>query len=371
MRYQTISHPAARTLCTSPSVIVPTVRSAQPGSTVRCPRIRARLAVVGCALRPTPASHRGANRASVPHPAGEGNASGARPCRCDLRKRHRANPPPTYLMVRCRVCLLTDCPLWRASPPAPCHPSSRFRPSNRLLSSLRLANTSANIVETAATLGISGRRWRRTTMRAERDSMTGMHAHAPALGGEECSDTTPSLNDGKDCSWRPPPYYRTSASRRRAERLGGGRSNIPPPSKIRSRAPAATQDARPGAGSGRTREVLAVPASERFVDRSPADVIATFLDERLYLLLGAHDASQPGCREPSSGWIGSTTDGSSSRSGTGLLPRPKRRTIDKASNRCCQRDSRKTVSRIPGAVHSQCGAPEGHGREMCPTTHTH
>ena len=36
-------------------------------------------------------------------------------------------------------------------------------------------------------------------MRAERDSMTVMDAHAPALGGEERSDEAPSLNDGKDC----------------------------------------------------------------------------------------------------------------------------------------------------------------------------
>ena len=49
-------------------------------------------------------------------------------------------------------------------------------------------------------------------------------------------------------------------------------------------------------------------------------------------------------------WIQPPTD-PQSRSGTGLRPRPTRRTIVKASTRRWPRDSHNTVSGIPGAVH--------------------
>ena len=91
------------------------------------------------------------------------------------------------------------------------------------------------------------------------------------------ASTTGRIADGGDLA--------RIARRRRAgvPSAGGGQSNVLPPSKIRSRAPAAPPDARPGSGCGRTREVLEVLASERFVDRSPAEVIATLLDEGHYL----------------------------------------------------------------------------------------
>ena len=53
----------------------------------------------------------------------------------------------------------------------------------------------------------------------------------------------------------------------------------------------------------------------------------------------------------STGSTGSTTDGSSSRSGTAHRPRPKRRTITNSNTRRWPRDSHKMVSGIPGAVH--------------------
>ena len=53
------------------------------------------------------------------------------------------------------------------------------------------------------------------------------------------------------------------------------------------------------------------------------------------------------------GWIGSTTDESSSRSGIDLRQRPKRRTIAKANTRRWPRDSHKIVSGKAGAVNTQ------------------
>ena len=54
----------------------------------------------------------------------------------------------------------------------------------------------------------------------------------------------------------------------------------------------------------------------------------------------------------STGWVGSITAESSSRSGTGLRPRPKRRTIAKESTRRWPRDSNKTVSGKTRAVQT-------------------
>jgi len=57
-----------------------------------------------------------------------------------------------------------------------------------------------------------------------------------------------------------------------------------PSPKARSRAPAAPQDARPGPLDRTEREhVLDVLGSARFVERAPAEVVATRLDEGRYL----------------------------------------------------------------------------------------
>ena len=53
----------------------------------------------------------------------------------------------------------------------------------------------------------------------------------------------------------------------------------------------------------------------------------------------------------SNGSTGSTTGASSRRSGTGLRPKSKRRTIAVGNTRHWSRDSHKTVSGKPGAVH--------------------
>ena len=64
---------------------------------------------------------------------------------------------------------------------------------------------------------------------------------------------------------------------------GGATGFLLPSSEARSRASAAPSYARPGPVCVRRAHVLDVLASPRFVDRSPAEVVATLLDEGQYL----------------------------------------------------------------------------------------
>ena len=66
---------------------------------------------------------------------------------------------------------------------------------------------------------------------------------------------------------------------------GAGRAtgDLLPSSQVLSRAPAAPFHARPGPVRGERERVLETLCSPRFVDRSPAEVVATLLDEGQYL----------------------------------------------------------------------------------------
>ena len=73
-------------------------------------------------------------RESVPYTAPRRETGGALPSTHVSTRSPATIPwraPLTSSMVRCTVHPLTDFPSWRASPPAPCHPSSRRRLSNR------------------------------------------------------------------------------------------------------------------------------------------------------------------------------------------------------------------------------------------------
>lgn len=66
-------------------------------------------------------------------------------------------------------------------------------------------------------------------------------------------------------------------------RAGGESSHVLPSSEAHDRASAAPSDPRPGFERGPQDRIYAVLCSDRFVDRSPAEVVATLLDEGAYL----------------------------------------------------------------------------------------
>ena len=85
-------------------------------------------------VRTAPHSSHARPRESVPYTAPRRETGGALPSTHVSTRSPAAIPwraPLTSSMVRCTVHPLTDFPSWRASSPAPCHPSSRRRLSNR------------------------------------------------------------------------------------------------------------------------------------------------------------------------------------------------------------------------------------------------